>query len=257
MNLVPPGGLGILQTYRGCPFTCTFCEWGTMESPKRVRTPESLAAEFAAMERLGLGAALLADAGLNLNQAAFANLRAAAEHSGFLARRGLICEIYPAKVRQEHLDFLKGVGNAYVGVGLQSFDNKVLANVERKYDEARFEATLAALGEVATLAVEIIVGLPGDDPESFRRNFARARRLPCALRVYHCVVLPSALMVRSPKEHLLDYDPVTLKMRSCLGWSREDLAREAVFLTDVAASQDGRAGEYFWVFPPPGVRSAA
>jgi radical SAM superfamily enzyme YgiQ (UPF0313 family) len=252
MDLVPGGGLGVLQTYRGCPFTCTFCEWGTLESPKRVRTAENLDQEFSAMERLGLGSALLADAGLNLNQAAFNNLRAAAESSGFLRRRGLICEIYPAKVRREHLDFLKGVGNAYVGVGLQSFDNKVLANVERKYDEARFDETLAALGEVATPAVEIIVGLPGDNPESFRRNFERARRLPCALRVYHCVVLPSALMVRSPAEHRLDYDPVSLKMRSCLGWSPEALGREAAFLTEVATREDGRAGEYFWVFPPPG-----
>jgi radical SAM superfamily enzyme YgiQ (UPF0313 family) len=257
MNLVPGGGLGILQTYRGCPFTCTFCEWGTLESPKRVRTPENLHAEFDAMERLGLGAALLADAGLNLNQAAFNNLRAAAERSGFLSRRGLICEIYPAKVRREHLDFLRSIGNAYVGVGLQSFDNKVLANVERKYDEARFDETLAALGEVATPAVEIIVGLPGDSPESFRRNFARARRLPCALRVYHCVVLPSALMVRSPPEHHLDYDPVSLKLRSCLGWSREALAREATLLSEVAAQEDGRTGEYFWVFPPQGMRYAA
>ena len=150
MNLMPGGGLGILQTYRGCPFTCSFCEWGTMESPKRVRTADSLRVEFAAMERIGLGAALLADAGLNLNQAAFHNLRVAADRSGFLSRRGLICEVYPAKVRREHLDFLAGVGNAYVGVGLQSFDNKVLANVERKYDEARFDETLHALGEVAT-----------------------------------------------------------------------------------------------------------
>ena len=255
MNLVPGGGLGVLQTYRGCPFTCTFCEWGTMESPKRVRTADSLAVEFSAMERIGLGAALLADAGLNLNQAAFHNLRSAADRSGFLTQRGLICEVYPAKVRREHLEFLGSVGNAYVGVGLQSFDNKVLANVERKYDEARFEETLRALAQVATLAVEIIMGLPGDDPESFRRNFERARRLPCALRVYHCVVLPSALMVRSPPEHRLDYDPVSLKMRSCLGWSRDALAREAAFLTDQAARQDGRTGEFFWVFPPPGVKS--
>jgi hypothetical protein len=222
-----------------------------MESPKRVRTADSLAAEFSAMDRIGLGAALLADAGLNLNQAAFNNLREAAGRSGFLTRRGLICEVYPAKVRREHLDFLAGVGNAYVGVGLQSFDNKVLANVERKYDEARFDETLHALGEVATLAVEIIVGLPGDTPEAFRKNFERARRLPCALRVYHCVVLPSALMVRSPPEHRLDYDPVSLKMHACLGWSREALAREADFLTEQAALAGGRSGEFFWVYPPP------
>ena len=68
MWLVPPGGLGILQTYRGCPFTCSFCEWGTLESPKRVRDVDSLATEFGSMAQLGLRAALLADAGLNLEQ---------------------------------------------------------------------------------------------------------------------------------------------------------------------------------------------
>jgi radical SAM superfamily enzyme YgiQ (UPF0313 family) len=251
MSLMPGRGLGILQTYRGCPFTCSFCEWGTMESPKRVRTADSLCAEFDAMERIGLRGALLADAGLNLNPAAFQNLQLAAEKTGFLANRGLICEVYPAKVRQEHLDFLGGIGDAYVGVGLQSFDNKVLANVERRYDEARFDDTLRALREVAHVAVEIILGLPGDAPENFRRNFERARRLPCALRVYHCVVLPSALMVRSPPEHQLDYDPVTLKMRSCLGWPAVMLAEEAAFLTREALAVGGRAGEYFWVFPPP------
>jgi radical SAM superfamily enzyme YgiQ (UPF0313 family) len=251
LGLMPGGGLGLLQTYRGCPFTCSFCEWGTMESPKRVRTADSLNVEFAAMERLGLGGVLLADAGLNLNQAAFQNLALAAKETGFLSRRGLICEIYPAKVRQEHLDFLAAVGNPYVGVGLQSFDNKVLANVERRYDEKRFDETLRALGEVASLAVEIIVGLPGDSPESFRRSFERARRLPCALRVYHCVVLPSALMVRSPPEHKLDYDQLSLKILSCLGWTPAALADEAAFLTREAAKSGGRTGEYFWVFPPP------
>lgn len=251
MGLVPPGGLGILQTYRGCPFTCSFCEWGTMESPKRVRSVESLSAEFDSMHRLGLGAALLADAGLNLNNGAFQNLRAAAERTGFLSGRGLICEVYPATVRRDHLDFLRTINDPYVGVGLQSFDTNVLAQLERKYDEARFEETLQALTEVAHVAVEVIMGLPGDNPESFRRNFERARRLPCALRVYHCVVLPSALMIRSPPEHALDYDPVSLKMRSCLGWSRAALAAEADFLTRETMRSSGQAGEFFWIFPPP------
>jgi radical SAM superfamily enzyme YgiQ (UPF0313 family) len=251
MSLMPRQGLGILQTYRGCPFTCSFCEWGTMESPKRVRTAESLNVEFDAMAQIGLRGVLLADAGLNLNNAAFANLNRAAKETGFLAKRGLICELYPAKVRQEHLDFLGAVGSPYVGVGLQSFDNQVLANVERRYDEARFDETLRALGEVAHLAVEIIAGLPGDTPENFRRNFERARRLPCALRVYYCVVLPSALMVRAPPEHQIDFDPVSLKMRSCLGWPAETLAEEAAFLNRQVVAEGGQAGQYFWVFPPP------
>lgn len=250
LGLVPPGGLGVLQTYRGCPFTCSFCEWRTLESPKRAREVGSLSDEFVGMAETGVTGALLVDAGLNLNPIAFRNLAEAAKRTGFLADRQLICEVYPAKVAREHLDFLSGVGCPLVGVGLQSFDNEVLAHVERSYDEARFEDNLTRLTEVASVAVEIIMGLPGDNPQSFRRTFERARSLPCALRVYHCVVLPSALMVRSPPHYRLDYDPWTLKMRSCLGWPAEDLCREEAYLTQRAAAEGGRAGQYFWVFPP-------
>jgi radical SAM superfamily enzyme YgiQ (UPF0313 family) len=250
-GLLPAEGLGVLQTYRGCPFTCSFCEWGVMEAPKNVRSVETLSAEFAAMDALGLGGALLVDAGLNLNKPAFANLARAADESGFFRNRALISEIYPARVQQRHVDFLAGVGSAYIGVGLQSFDNVTLAHVERSYDEARFDATLGALGEVGQLAVEIILGLPGDGPEGFMRSFVRARRLPAALRVYHCVVLPSALMVRAPPEYGLDYDPVTLKLRSGLGWSERALRETAELMGMEAEAQGGQRGEYFWVFPPP------
>jgi len=250
MDLVPRGGLGVLQTYRGCPFTCSFCEWGTLESPKRAREVDHLCAEFAGMARHGVGGALEVDAGLNLNQHAFRHLREAADRSGFFRDRHLICEVYPAKVKQEHIDFLSSVGRALVGVGLQSFDNAVLAHVERSYDEARFEDTLQQLVGVADVAVEIILGLPGDTPQNFRNSFERGRRLPCALRVYHCVVLPSALMVRAPAEYRLDYDPVTLKMRSCLGWSEADLLSESEYVSRRAALEGGQVGEFFWVFPP-------
>ena len=251
MNLVQHGGLGVLQTYRGCPFTCAFCEWGVMESPKRVRDVERLSNELAAIERHGVQAALLVDAGLNLNRNAFLNLRRSAERSGFFDKRGLICEVYPAAVRQEHIDFLGSIRGAYVGIGLQSFDNDVLAHVDRSYDENRFDDTFGKLREVASLAVEIILGLPGDDPQTFRRNFERARSLPCALRVYHCVVLPSGLMIRSPPEHALEFDPVSLKMISCLGWSAAALGAECDFLTREARRASGRVGEFFWTFPPP------
>lgn len=250
MGLVPAGGLSVLQTYRGCPFTCSFCEWGTLESPRRVRGVEQLREEFDGMAGGRPQGALLVDAGLNLNPHAFRNLREAADRHGFFESRQLICEVYPAKVQQEHIDFLAGIGQALVGIGLQSFDNEVLAHVERSYDERRFEQTLAALTSVAGVAIEIILGLPGDTPENFRRSFERARSLPCALRVYHCVVLPSALMVRAPAHYAMSYDPVSLKMRSCLGWSEAELQTECDVMTHEANAAGGRSGEFFWVFPP-------
>ncbi len=251
MGLVPDGGLGVLQTYRGCPYTCSFCEWGTMESPKRVRTAEHLSAEFTAMSDQRSTGALLVDAGLNLNGRAFDQLEQAANRTGFFDQRRLICEVYPAAVTDQHIRFLSSVGKPLVGVGLQSFDNEVLAHVERNFDEQRFETNIARLTDVAQVAIEIILGLPGDNPQQFRRSFLRARTFPCALRVYHCVVLPSALMVRAPAEYQLNYDPVWLKMKSCLGWSEQDLKTECEFLNDQAGESGGQVGEFFWVFSPP------
>ena len=250
MDLVPGGGLAVLQTYRGCPFTCSFCEWGTLESPRNVRGVAELCREFDGMARADPGGALLVDAGLNLNPHAFTHLREAADRHGFFDSRMLICEVYPAKVRDEHIDFLRGIGQPLVGIGLQSFDNGVLKHVERHYDEARFEQTFGELSSVAGVAVEIILGLPGDTPENFRRTFERARSMPCALRVYHCVVLPSALMVRAPAHYAMVYDPVSLKMESCLGWSEDALARECAHVSARAEAEGGRSGEFFWVFPP-------
>jgi hypothetical protein len=130
-------------------------------NPRRglARRPRDLRHLSAAAERT-LGATLLADAGLNRNNGAFKNLAAAADVTGFLSRRGLIWEVYPATVRKDHLDFLRSVGNPYVGVGLQPFDSAVLAGVERKYDEARFEQTLQSLTEAASVAVEVIRASP-------------------------------------------------------------------------------------------------
>ena len=251
MGLVPEGGIGVLQTYRGCPFTCSFCEWGTLESPKRVRHAQDLIEEFEAMDANGVRGSLLVDAGLNLNPHGFKNLMQATEQSGFFRDRYLISEVYPAKVRDEHLEFLSMVGMPLVGIGLQSFDNEVLSHVERAYDEQRFENTLQDLRNVSSVAIEIILGLPGDTPENFRKTFERARSLPCALRVYHCVVLPSALMVRAPENYAMSYDPYSLKMEACLGWTKEGLQREVDFVTERAALEGGETGQYFWVFSPP------
>ena len=249
-GLVPPGGIGLMETYRGCPFSCSFCEWGVMEAPKNVRGPESIRAEFDAMRPLGLKALLLADAGLNLNNAAFESLRRAGEESDFLRGRGLICELYPTKVRRAHLDFLGRVGAAHIGVGLQSFEAAALREVERRQDEERLPDLLGALREVSHVCTEIIMGLPGDTPEGFLNSFARARALGTALRVYHCVVLPSALMARSPAGHALDYDPVTLKMRSCLGWPPGTIEAMRRRIDEEARAAGGHPGEFFWVFPP-------
>ncbi|MBB5762088.1 hypothetical protein ABEV34_23690 [Methylorubrum rhodesianum] len=40
-------------------------------------------------------------------------------------------------------------------------------------------------------------------------------------------------------------------MISCSGWSEAALAAECRFLPRQASLQGGRAGAFFWTFPPP------
>ena len=249
-GLIPRGGIGLMETYRGCPFTCSFCEWGVMEAPKNVLSTDRIAGEFAAMADLGLGALLLADAGLNLNAQAFAALRRAADETAFLTNRALIAEVYPKSLTEEHVRFLERIGAPHIGVGLQSFDDATLRHVERKFNPSRLGGLLDILRSVASVTTEIIMGLPGDRPDQFLKSFARARALGTGLRVYHCVVLPSALMTRAPASDLMNFDEVSLKMRSCRGWPGDSIDRMARWLHDEATAAGGASGDYFWVFPP-------
>ena len=43
-----------------------------------------------------------------------------------------------------------------VGMGLQSFDNTVLAHVERSYDEKQFDNHLQMLTDISSVALEVI-----------------------------------------------------------------------------------------------------
>jgi hypothetical protein len=58
-------------------------------------------------------------------------------------------------------------------------------------------------------------------------------------------------MVRAPANYAMDFDQVSLKMRSCLGWPEEALERECAHVSARAEAEGGRSGEFFWVFPPP------
>jgi histone acetyltransferase (RNA polymerase elongator complex component) len=132
-----------------------------------------LAEEFNAMAKAKVTGALLVDAGLNLNGRAFDQLEIAAERTGFFHNRKLICEVYPAKVTDQHIRFLSIVGNPLVGVGLQSFDNEVLTHVARSFDEQRFEDNMARLTNVSRVSPSSPTGRKIVGGENFLLYFWR------------------------------------------------------------------------------------
>jgi radical SAM superfamily enzyme YgiQ (UPF0313 family) len=251
LGLMKPGAVAYLETYRGCPMSCRFCEWGTSEQTKLVFSADYIAGEMRAFEKLAAPAVFLLDAGLNLNMRAFRNLREANRQTGFLKKTLFWAEIYPSVIRDEHFDFLREIGPTYLGVGMQSMDQEVLKLHQRPSDSPRFEQAVRDLAAVTDIELQIIFGLPGDSPEGFRRTLEYALSLPAAVRVYHCLVLPDALLTRGLPNWDLRFDPRNLAMVSCLGWSEEDITMMRAELDRRARGRRGKLGRYWWSFPRP------
>lgn len=240
-----------IESFRGCPLSCSFCQWGDLSNKSRVFSKEYLARDFEVMQRAGLKNAFVVDAALNLNPRGFRNLAAAARESGATKNMLLSFEVYPSHLTDEHVAFLEecSVG-VELGLGLQSFDKEVLRKMQRPFDEKRFEEVARMLSSIGcTVAIEIIMGLPGDNPDSFLRTLERAQNLPCEVRVFHCLVLPDALMDRAPPWADMKFDPVSLKMQSCAGWSERELMAMVERLDGMQQFETHGETAWSWQFP--------
>ena len=242
-----------LEIFRGCPLSCRFCQWGVKEGGGRIASLDYLLKELSCFKDMDADGAYMVDAGLNLNAAAFRNLKAADDEVGFFAGRTLVTEVYPSMLREAHLELLAR-GRSQTGIGLQSTNADTLKLHQRHFKPDRFVQVINELNGVNShTAVEIIVGLPGDTPDTFKRTLEFATNLGAAsVHVFHCLVLPHALMDRDPESLQLEFNPVTLEMKSCLGWSRKELDDTIAWLYDVAAPSEGITETYQprWPRPP-------
>jgi radical SAM superfamily enzyme YgiQ (UPF0313 family) len=229
---VPDAPIGFLETFRGCPISCAFCQWGE-ERSDRVHSAEYLMSHLEGLTESGVERVYVLDAGFNLSARAFRNLATAEREVGALREMQVLGHIYPAFIKDEHLELFDTFRRAELSVGVQSFDKEVLENLGRPFDLARFEHVLGELSGRYPIDLEIILGLPGDNPASFRRTFEKAIGLATKVRVFFCLALPDALLDRAG-EFDIDFDPETFEIRSCRGWTAESLRAEWAHVCAVA-----------------------
>lgn len=251
-GLTGSGATPSLEIFRGCPLACRFCQWGVMDGGGRIASKESLIRELSCFKDMSANGAYMVDAGLNLNAAAFRNLKDADDEVGYFSGRTLVTEVYPSMLREAHLELLARA-NSQTGIGLQSTNAEALKLHSRHFRRDRFVEVVNALNGVGShTAVEIIVGLPGDTPDTFKRTLDFALSLNAAsVHVFHCLVLPHALMDRDPEALELEYNPVTLEVKSAVGWSRSDLDETIAWLYDIAAPAEDLTETYQPRWPRP------
>jgi radical SAM superfamily enzyme YgiQ (UPF0313 family) len=248
LGLMPEGRVGYVESFRGCPMSCSFCQWGEMDAKRRFST-EYLARELEAVRRTTPHYVFSVDAGINLNRQAFTSLAAAEAEVGLFKQTALLCEVYPSLLTEAHFRFFEGIPHPHFGLGVQSLDEDVLRTVQRRLRPERVSRVVDELNPYGLVDIEIILGLPGDTPETFKRTLHTVLEYPCNVRVYRCLILPDALLTRSPAEFQLRFDPRTLFMTSCHTWPAEELRRTQDYMDGLAASTPGGiVGGHWWQF---------
>lgn len=232
----PPGKMGFIESYRGCPIACAFCQWGD-ERADRVHSRDYLIEMFRGLDASGVKDVLCLDAALNLSPRAFKALLEAEREVRALAKRRLQCHLYPLMLKDEHYEFIKLVGDFQAAIGIQSLDTKVLADLGRPFDARRFSAAIDDMRSAMTLDMEFMMGLPGDNPAAFRETFHKVVEMADNVRVFWCLALPDAFLERV-EQFNMQFDPKTLMVTSCNGWTYEGMRQEWDYMMEFGAKHE-------------------
>ena len=198
--------LSIIETTRGCPYGCTYCDWGggigTTVIQKSLHTVKK---EVDVLVNFDLTYLYLADANF-----------------GIFGQRDIDIINYIVKRKKEQratfkmgyggfaktenrLDVIKSIletdiknrlsHNKEIKLSLQTLDDEILKNIDRK--NIPFEKQLAVFEPIAKdtklpLYVEIIMGLPGMTLDKFYHELTVFGRHRLSLQWFEWILLPEA-----------------------------------------------------------------
>ncbi|MFW5734761.1 MAG: elongator complex protein 3 [Oceanidesulfovibrio sp.] len=212
----------VFLPFAGCPYRCIYCaqdiQTGVLNS---AAAPEALRRELADELNARQEPVELAFYGGTFTALPEPLLRGYLEIASELRRSGLVtrirCSTRPDCLNPADLDRLARSGVDMVEVGVQSFDNAVLAASGRGYDGATARRGCQAVrGAGMELGVQLLPGLPRMTQDIFADDTAAAAALePAAVRLYPLLVLEGTPL--AARWRAGDYEP----------WS-EDLAVDAL-----------------------------
>ncbi len=195
----------IWETNRGCPFSCTFCDWGSATQSKVFRFEEErIFAEVEWMGRNRVGFVFCCDANFGMLRRDYDITLAvvdAKERYGF----PFSFSVQNAKNATERAyriqKLLNESLNAYgVTLSLQSTNEQTLANIRRENissDSYRELQRRFALDGVYTYT-DIILGLPGESYDGFADSIGKAIAdgQHNHVQFHNCSLLPNAEMAQ-------------------------------------------------------------
>lgn len=200
-------GVMLLETVRGCVFRCKFCYYPKSYEGLYFLSQERLRAQLDYAVRTGVTELVFLDPTLNQRRDFADLLRLVAQYrsQGHWTCFG---ELRAEGITEHTAQLLRAAGFHEVEVGLQSIDPQAQELMDRKNHLRAFERGVRALLDAGIrVRVDLILGLPGDTPDSIRRglHYLCDQRLFSEVQLFHLAVLPGTAFRREAATLGLEY----------------------------------------------------
>lgn len=191
----------ILETSRGCPHRCAYCDWGMQSVKPRLFPLDRVKKEIEWMSKNKIAFIWGADGNFGMFDRDIEIAKALADakrKNGYPERMRMNYSKTNFKVVFEIIKIFKEVDFDRVGATLsfQSLSPVVLENIDRKNMDFDFYRKLLAeyTKENMKAYSELILGLPGETYESFIHGIGKLFELGqhFVFEVYSCILLPNA-----------------------------------------------------------------
>lgn len=196
--------LALLETTRGCPYGCTYCDWGGGTSTTVIKKSlENVKRDIDVLKTIYLDFLYIGDANFGIfEQRDIAIIEHLIDRPFWSKQRFKIGYGGFAKT-ENRLDTIKKIVELDVSAGLsqqkeikismQTLDSEVLRNIDRK--NISLEKQLEALAPIAKnnklpMYVEIILGLPGMTLDKFYQDLNRLGNQKLSLQFFEWILLP-------------------------------------------------------------------
>ena len=242
----------LFETNRGCPNSCSFCDWGSLKSKVRLFNMERVKAEIDWFVEHKIEYIFCVDGNFCL----FDRDAEIADYIVNCKKQFGYPRIFRVCFTKNKFDFVYEIGTKFFKNGLdkaqtlsfQSMDEQVLINVGRKnITTEKFRELMNRYNEIKISTFsELILGLPGETYETFCKgvHILIENGQHYAINIYPCELLPNAEM--GQKEYREKFGIKSTRVPFKLIHSACNIADEITEYSEYVTSTDSMNSEE-WV----------
>lgn len=190
--------IAVFIPHLGCPYKCLFCDQNRISRPGLAPSPSDIPdliqKHLSTIDRSQTKVELAYFGGSftalpKPTQEAYLAVVEPYLRSGLV--KGIRLSTRPDCVDEKTLHFLKEWGVTTIELGIQSFDDRVLFMSGREYSSNQAEEACRLVQQAGiSLGIQLMIGLPGDEPEAVYHSTTMAAKLaPHLVRIYPTLVV--------------------------------------------------------------------